>query len=484
MDLGFEIKEDGQLSFPEHPAVIEEGKYQGRDDITSVSIPSSVYKISKNAFANCKNLRRVNLGESISTIEEGAFSGCENLSSIYLPPSLTYIADDAFDGCFEQVRNYQIYGYKGTYAEKFVNESCSLSFCALVDEDELEQAKERFDKNIDTERQVLFFQEARKNEFNTLIASKANAYLALAILLGKGTAQSFTLADWTMSIADSYYEFKRFSSVVDETEEEKFRQSERHSIFYNGFAKTVREMIEDVLLEKKSVAQCKKELYPDEMREEEKTLCSKMGEEQKKDEEELKSKDPSFRILYLHDLSESKFDPMGLYLKDKLPYAFKLIDIPSDPYYGLLKVRDTVNEYHPDLIVASGFSCIYALGMRSDFRILVHPSIDTQYIRNTLKKDIYPYQNGHLGIKNYIVDSNFLELVEELAYMEKEEGGFVYSLFNKEKRVDSSYQMLADLFKEENISMLDDDSDSTLKNELMTLIKRVLHIALPDREDI
>lgn len=49
--------------------------------IKKVIIPSSVTKIGRKAFFNCKNLEEVILPENI-TIDDTAFSDCKNLKSI------------------------------------------------------------------------------------------------------------------------------------------------------------------------------------------------------------------------------------------------------------------------------------------------------------------------------------------------------------------------------------------------------------------
>ncbi len=472
--MAFELKfeEENHLSFPEHPSLIEEGKFMGREDIAKLSVPSSVYKISPCAFKDCKNLAQVYLGESVSTIEKEAFSGCEKLFILYLPSSITYIAEDAFSGCFENVKSYKIYGYEGSYAEKFANDN-GLSFIALTDEDKLEKAKELFDQDIDSDLQVMVFREAMLNRFNPVIQMKGTLYLAIAYLIGRGVPESDVLADQTMSLSDSYYEFSLFSPLKDESKDQLLRVQKRIELFFNEDAKEIREMIRDVELEKKSVLECKSKLYPKSLTDEDKEKLNVLLETRRKEEKEEKSKDSSFRILYLHGLKGSKEDPIGKELKEKLPYLVKTIDIPSDPYYGMLKVKDTLESYHPDLIVAHDFSCLYALRVKAYSRILIHPWLDTNEVRYILPLDTYPYENGHLGKSSYLVDYEFMDEVEDLSYIEIDPLGVNYAIFSKEEKDNSSYQMFEKLSKDENIYLSSGDFAFSPTELTLDIIKRL-----------
>lgn len=478
-ELNFE--DDNHLSFPEHPNLIEEGKFQSREDILRVSIPSSVYKVSGSAFKDCKNLNQVYLGESVSTIENEAFSGCEKLFLLYLPKSLTYISDDAFSGCFETVKSYQIYGYEGSYAEKYVSEK-GLSFCTLVDEDKLEKAKELFDKDVDSDLQVLVFREAMLNRFNPFVQMKGSLYLAIAYLIGRGVNESDVLADQTLSLSDSYYEFSLFSPLKDESEEQLVRVKKRIELFYNGEGKKIREMIRDVELENISVLECKYKLYPESLTDTEKEQLNILHEKERKEEEEEKSKKNTFRILYLHGLKGSKEDRLGKELKEKLPYPVKTIDIPSDPYYGMLKVEDTVEKYHPDLIVANDFSSLYAVRMKAYSRILIHPWLDTYEIQQTLPKDTYPYESGHFGKGSYLVDSEFMDEVDDLSYTKIDPLGVNYAIFSKEEKDNSSYQMFKKLFKGENVYISSGDFAFSETELTLDIIKRLTSDVRKEKE--
>ncbi len=473
MALDFNLEAEDHLSFPEHPSVIEKDSYQKRDDISVLSIPSSVYKISAHAFCECKKLREVYLGESISTIEEGAFKECESLSYLYLPSSITYIAEDAFDGCFEKEFGCHICGYEGSYAEKYTHEK-GLPFISMVDEERLQKAKELFDKDIDSEAQVVVFREAMLNRYNPVVQAKGSLYLSIAYLIGRGVPPSDVLAEQNLSLSDSYYEFRLYSPMKNETEDQILRVKKKLETIYNGLSIVIRDLSEDVLMENKTVLQCKRELYPESLNEDEKKKLAKLDEEEKKEEEYEKSKDNSFRVLYLHGLGESKEDPIGLELKERLSYLVRTIDIPADPYYGMKKVNRVVSEYHPDLIVASDFSSLYALRMKAYSRILIHPWIDIDDIPYHLTKENHMYKTSHFGKCEYLVDDQFLDETDDIKYIETYPLGVNYAIFSENEKNNPSYRMALDLFTEENICF-SKEGDAYSPTELtLDIIHRIL----------
>lgn len=70
-------------------------------NITTITIPSGVTSIGRQAFGNCTALQEVIFESNNSLINIGyaAFSSCSQLSSIEIPVSVTSIGDYAFSGC-------------------------------------------------------------------------------------------------------------------------------------------------------------------------------------------------------------------------------------------------------------------------------------------------------------------------------------------------------------------------------------------------
>ena len=87
------------LVIPEGTTEIKEGEYEGRTDIKSVIIPSSVVSIGKDAFFGCENLTDITISEGVTSIGGAAFEGCISLTSITIPSSVISIGEWAFDYC-------------------------------------------------------------------------------------------------------------------------------------------------------------------------------------------------------------------------------------------------------------------------------------------------------------------------------------------------------------------------------------------------
>ena len=67
--------------------------------LISITFPSSVTEIGKDAFNKCSTLKEVVLNEGLKKIKFNAFSGCSSLESITIPTSVTEIAFMAFKDC-------------------------------------------------------------------------------------------------------------------------------------------------------------------------------------------------------------------------------------------------------------------------------------------------------------------------------------------------------------------------------------------------
>lgn len=83
--------------------VLQIGVGQGiltfQKQLKSVTIPSSVQKISKIAFSYCSALETLNLSEGLEEIGEMAFWNCSSLESVSIPSTVTTIGKNAFADC-------------------------------------------------------------------------------------------------------------------------------------------------------------------------------------------------------------------------------------------------------------------------------------------------------------------------------------------------------------------------------------------------
>ena len=73
--------------------------FQRCEELTSVTIPSSVTKINFAAFMDCTGLVSVTIADGVTNLGEHAFENCTGLTSITLPASVTSIDFRAFSGC-------------------------------------------------------------------------------------------------------------------------------------------------------------------------------------------------------------------------------------------------------------------------------------------------------------------------------------------------------------------------------------------------
>ena len=70
------------ITFPSKLQYIAKDAFEYCENLTSVTIPNSTKTIFGGAFANCTNLSTVTIGSKVSNIKSGAFTGCVALSSI------------------------------------------------------------------------------------------------------------------------------------------------------------------------------------------------------------------------------------------------------------------------------------------------------------------------------------------------------------------------------------------------------------------
>ncbi len=78
---------------------IGEDAFRCCENLTSITIPSTVTSIGDGAFASCYSLSSIAIPSSVTSFGEWAFSCCENLTSITIPSSVTSFGEWAFNGC-------------------------------------------------------------------------------------------------------------------------------------------------------------------------------------------------------------------------------------------------------------------------------------------------------------------------------------------------------------------------------------------------
>ena len=86
-----------KLTVPEGVTEIQEYAFDF-SSIREIVLPSTLRKIGRNAFSNCKQLRTINIPEGVTEIADFAFQ-YSDLEEIVLPQSLTEIGREAFLFC-------------------------------------------------------------------------------------------------------------------------------------------------------------------------------------------------------------------------------------------------------------------------------------------------------------------------------------------------------------------------------------------------
>lgn len=93
-------KGEPNLVIKDFYTIIDNGAFQGRTELQSITIPDNIKEILGYAFEGCSNLSTVNfgLGSKLTSIGPNAFQNCTGLTSINLPASVTEIDPAAFSG--------------------------------------------------------------------------------------------------------------------------------------------------------------------------------------------------------------------------------------------------------------------------------------------------------------------------------------------------------------------------------------------------
>lgn len=86
------------LTIPSSVTEIEYGAFSGCTNLSSITFLGKVEEIGRDAFRGCKNLIHVTLPEGLQEIGKEAFMDCDKLESVKLPNSVTKFGKNVFGG--------------------------------------------------------------------------------------------------------------------------------------------------------------------------------------------------------------------------------------------------------------------------------------------------------------------------------------------------------------------------------------------------
>lgn len=131
-DFYFEGREDlTSIEIPSSFVGIGIGCFSGCKNLTNVVIPDTVNSISSNVFENCVSLRGIIFPEGVYSISQSIFRGCTNLISFRIPDSVICIEKNAFCGC-TSLKNIVIpKNVKTVFSKAFAN--CTHLECVHIE---------------------------------------------------------------------------------------------------------------------------------------------------------------------------------------------------------------------------------------------------------------------------------------------------------------------------------------------------------------
>ena len=87
------------VTIPTSVTAIEDRAFESCSGLSSITIPASVLSIGVGAFQSCSGLLTVQIGSSVTSIGNVAFEGCSSLQSLTIPNSVLTMGNWAFCNC-------------------------------------------------------------------------------------------------------------------------------------------------------------------------------------------------------------------------------------------------------------------------------------------------------------------------------------------------------------------------------------------------
>ena len=87
------------VTLPSSLKTIDSSAFAACKSLSMITIPENVQVIGDYAFAACRNLTTITISEGVRLIDEFAFCECDSLLSMTIPVSVAKIGRSAFSGC-------------------------------------------------------------------------------------------------------------------------------------------------------------------------------------------------------------------------------------------------------------------------------------------------------------------------------------------------------------------------------------------------
>lgn len=87
------------ISFPSTLESIGKDAFLGNKSLEEVVIPERVTEIDSGAFQQCTGLKKADINANISALSSALFNGCSSLAEVELPNTVKTIESQAFNGC-------------------------------------------------------------------------------------------------------------------------------------------------------------------------------------------------------------------------------------------------------------------------------------------------------------------------------------------------------------------------------------------------
>mgnify|MGYP000784632956 CR=1 FL=1 len=146
---------------------LSESCFKDCDNLTSITIPSSVTSLGKSCFEGCSGLTSITIPSSVTSLGESCFSYCGRLTSITIPSSVTSLGKDCFsycsgltsitipssvtslgNSCFAYCRNLENVYFEGKYCKSnYADLEIPWSSIIMVPTEYLQEYKNAFGSN-------------------------------------------------------------------------------------------------------------------------------------------------------------------------------------------------------------------------------------------------------------------------------------------------------------------------------------------------